>query len=171
MDDFTLSPCPKCKKEISPQAKACPHCGHPINMYRGYQWRSQGEINGLPLIHIAFGRDKSTGKLLVAKGVVAIGQFAIGLIAIAQFGVGFLFGFGQFLAGYTVIAQFAGGFYFGLGQFATGMTAIGQFAFGKYVLAQLGFGEFVWSVQHKNPQAIRYFETLWLFVRNSLGIN
>ena len=66
------------------------------------------DLGGYPLVHIAFGKD-SRGKWRVAKGVIAIGQFALGLITVAQFGVGLLFGFGQFLFGGVVLAQFAGG--------------------------------------------------------------
>ena len=111
-------------------------------------------------MHIAIGRDKNTGRLLVAKGIIAVGQFGIGLITIAQFGVGFLFGFGQFIVGLIAVAQFALGIYFGLGQFSTGATAVGQFAFGKYVLAQQGAGRFIWSQEMKDPAAIEYFKHL-----------
>ncbi|MFC1672597.1 zinc ribbon domain-containing protein [Pseudomonadota bacterium] len=27
---MSLVPCPSCGKELSPQAKTCPHCGHPL---------------------------------------------------------------------------------------------------------------------------------------------
>jgi hypothetical protein len=106
---------------------------------QGFEWRSKKEILGFPLIHIALGKDPKTGKLLVAKGIIAIGQFAIGLISIAQFSIG-LVGIGQFSLGVFTVAQFAFGVYFGLGQIATGIFAIGQAAFGKYVLAQVGLG-------------------------------
>jgi hypothetical protein len=132
----------------------------------GFEWRSRAELFGWPLIHIAFGRSKQTEKLLVAKGIIAIGQFAIGIITIAQFGIGILFGFGQFIAGFIAIAQFALGICFGLGQFATGFTAIGQLAFGRYVLAQIGFGDYVWSVKIKDAIAIEHFHNLWDSIRN-----
>lgn len=175
---MALIDCPECGGGISEKAISCPHCGHPIRpeaahagppYWRGYQWRTEAEILGWPLVHVAFGRDKQTGKLLVAKGIIAIGQFAIGLIAIAQFGIGFLFAFGQFTGGWLAIGQFAVGLYFGLGQFATGMTAIGQFAFGEYVLAQLGYGKYVWSTKIKDPEALEYFGNLLEFLK-SLGL-
>ena len=120
-------------------------------------------------MHVAIGRNKETGKLMVARGIIAIGQFAVGLITIAQFGVGILFGFGQFVGGLTAIGQFAAGYYFALGQFAAGMTAIGQFAFGKYVLAQVGYGRYVWSTKLKDPQAVLHFTNLWDFMKGLLG--
>ncbi len=126
--------------------------------YFGYEWKTKAHILGLPLVHIALGRDRETGKLLIAKGVIAIGQFAIGVVAFGQFSVGILAGFGQFAAGLFAVAQFAVGILFGIGQFATGAAAIGQFAFGKYVLAQFGWGEHVWSTLTKDITAIRYFK-------------
>jgi len=159
--------CPECDEKISDKAATCPNCGYPIQpnagigFWRGYEWRSEAELFGLPFVHIAFGRDRRTGKILVAKGIIAIGQFGFGLITIAQFGVGLLFGLGQFMFGFVTIAHFALGIYFGLGQFATGITAIGQFALGYYVRAQLGFGKHIWSSMIKDPMAIEYFRSLW----------
>jgi len=155
---------------------ACPKCGIPIDLsaltshiWWGFEWRSKKEIYGWPLVHIAIGRNKKTGRLMVAKGIIAIGQFAIGLITIAQFGIGLLFGLGQFIGGILAVGQFALGLYFGLGQFATGNIAIGQLAFGEYVRAQIGFGKYVWSQKIKDPQAIEYFSNLWDAVKSLLG--
>jgi len=126
----------------------------------GYEWRSSAEIFGLPLVHIAIGRNRETGKFLIAKGVIAIGQFAIGIIAMGQFAVGLLFGLAQFAVGIFAIGQFALGFVFGIGQFAAGMTAIGQFAVGKYALCQIGYGQYVWSFMEKNVEALEHFKHL-----------
>ena len=174
-----LIDCPECGVQISDQAAACPQCGHPMlplpvaygvrRLLWGYEWKSKTTIAGWPLVHIAIGRDKDTGRLLVAKGIIAIGQFALGLITIAQFGIGLLFGFGQFVGGFIAIAQFAVGVYFGLGQFATGITAIGQFAVGEYVLAQLGYGKHVWSTKTQDPEAVKHFVRLWESLKHLIG--
>ncbi len=161
--------CPECQSSISEKAYSCPHCGYPLREVPvvvrrkrwGWQWKSETSLLGWPLVHIAIGFDQQTGKLLVAKGIIAIGWFAIGLITVAQFGVGLLFGFGQFIAGLVVIAQFAMGGLFGLGQFACGMVAIGQMALGEYVLCQIGVGKHVWSTKVVDPEAQRYFMALW----------
>ena len=177
---MALIDCPECGAHISEKAIACPECGNPMKpmedlmdirrlFWRGFEWKSKAEILGWPLIHVAVGRDKETGRLLVAKGIIAIGQFGIGLITIAQFGIGVLFGLGQFVGGILAIGQFALGIYFGLGQFATGITAIGQFAFGKYVLAQMGYGEYLWSPKVKDSQAVEHFKNLWYSVKSLLG--
>lgn len=156
--------CRKCQREISDEVSVCPYCGVPSPANReylgtGFEWKSKITIYGYPLIHIAVGKD-ANGKLRVAKGIIAIGQFGIGLITIAQFGVGILFGLGQFIFGLTTIAQFAIGILFGLGQFATGYIAIGQIAFGWYVLCQFGFAKYIWSPKIKDPQAIEFFRQL-----------
>ena len=141
----TLAACRTCKKEVSEEALSCPHCGAPFPTRvqwrgRGYEWKSKTHVFGLPLVHVAVGRDEK-GKLRVAKGIIAIGQFGIGVVTIAQFGVAGLFGIGQFMLAPIALGQFAfglvaaGQFGIGLlagaGQFATGwLKAIGMITFG-----------------------------------------
>jgi len=161
---MALTTCRECEKEISTQAMVCPHCGAPYPARKewkgtGFEWKSQTTFYGYPLVHIAFGRD-TQGKLRVARGIVAIGQFAVGVITIAQFGIGALFGFGQFIFGLTAVSQFAIAMIFGLGQFATGYVAIGQFALAYYALAQLGFAKYLWSVGRKDIEAVEFFHQL-----------
>jgi hypothetical protein len=125
---------------------------------------------GMPVIHYTYGKCPETGRRVCAKGVIAVGRIAcgiiaighasIGLIAIGQLAIGLAFGLGQLSTGLAAIGQAAIGVYFGLGQLATGYIAIGQFAIGKYVLAQMGLGEFVLSITRKDPQAIEFFKAL-----------
>ncbi|MEO0206547.1 MAG: hypothetical protein ABIL22_07740 [candidate division WOR-3 bacterium] len=156
--------CRRCGRKIPENITSCPYCGEAIGMMAGtssgFEWRSGLEILGFPLIHIAVGRDEN-GKLRIAKGIIAIGQFAVGLITIAQFGVGLIFGLGQFMFGLATIAQFSIGIVFGLGQFSTGYIAIGQVAFGWYALCQFGFAEHIWSPKIKDPEAIEFFRHFW----------
>ena len=164
-----LVSCRECGQEVSDSAKTCPHCGvpHPGNpawQGTGFEWRSTRTYAGYPLVHVAFGKD-ARGRRRVAKGVIAIGQFAVGLIAVAQFGVGLLFGFGQFIFGFTALAQFAGALYFGVGQFATGYIAVGQFVLAYYGLAHMGLAAHLWSPGHRDPQAVAYFRHLWETLR------
>jgi hypothetical protein len=137
-----LAPCRTCDWLVSWNARACPHCGAPnpviaayLKRAYGYEWKSQASFMGYPLVHVAFGRDKN-GKMRVAKGVVAIGQFGVGLITFAQIGVGYVVGvgqivaapiaFGQIVFGLAAIGQIAIGALYGLGQIASGATAIGE---------------------------------------------
>lgn len=148
------------------------------------RWRRYGYQNGtsfhefkshrtwmnLPLIHYIFGRCPETGRRKLAKGViaigrlsygvVAIGQASFGLIAIGQLAIGIVFGLGQLATGLAAVGQAAIAIWFALGQVAIGNIAIGQIAIGKYVLAQIGVGEFVWSIKRADPQAIKFFKSL-----------
>jgi hypothetical protein len=135
----------------------------------GFEWRTKAQLFGLPLVCVAVGRDPETRKLRVARGIIAIGQFAIGVVTVAQFGVGVLFGLGQFMLGSVVVAQFAGGALFGLGQFASGYIAIGQIAVGEYVRGQLAYGRYVWAGMRQDPQAVALFGDIWQFVRRLAG--
>ena len=124
-----LTACRACRREVSREAMACPHCGAPFPARQtwrgwGYEWKSKKTLLGYPLVHVAFGRD-ADGRLRVAKGVIAVGQFAKGGLVIAQFGIGAVAGIGQF-----VVAPIA------IGQFALGIVAVGQFGIG--LLAGLG---------------------------------
>ncbi|MDZ7261509.1 MAG: zinc ribbon domain-containing protein [candidate division KSB1 bacterium] len=161
---MSITTCRECNKEVSTDARACPHCGarYPARKEwkgSGIDWRSKTSFYGYPVVHVAFGRD-AQGKLRIAKGIIAIGQFAIGVITIAQFGIGVLFGFGQFIFGLTAVAQFAVTVVFGIGQIATGYIAIGQFALGYYALAQAGLAKYLWSVGRKDIEAMEFFRQL-----------
>lgn len=173
---MTLIRCPECGASISDKAQACPHCGYPVapatphfRRRWGWQWKSDTRILGLPLVHIAIGFNQKTGRPLLAKGIIAIGWFAVGLITVAQFGVGLL-GLGQFIAGGLVLAQFAASPWFAVGQFAVAYTAIGQIALGKYILCQTGLGQHVWSPEIQDPVAVEHFTELWGSVKTFFGM-
>lgn len=160
-----LKACRSCRKEVSVEAVTCPHCGAPSPARQkwggwGYEWKSPQSVGGWPLIHVAFGRDENN-KLRVAKGVIAVGQFAIGGITFAQFGVGAVFGLGQFVAAPIAIGQVGLGLLFGLGQMSTGYIAIGQFALGVWVRAMAGFGAHAWTMAEKAPEAVQFFRRLF----------
>jgi hypothetical protein len=135
-----------------------------------HEFKSNATFMGLPMIHYTYGKCPETGRRVCAKGVIAIGRIAagiiamgqasFGLVAIGQLAIGLIFGLGQLSTGLAAIGQAAIGVYFGLGQLATGYIAIGQLAIGKYVLAQMGLGEFVLSMTRKDPQAIEFFKAL-----------
>jgi len=135
-----MKPCRTCKKEISEEAAACPHCGAPYPAQAqwtgyGFEYQSPLRVLGLPLLHISF-KYAPNRKPVVARGIVAIGQFAYGVITISQFGIG-LFSLGQFtLSG------------FALAQFSCAYALIAQF--GLYV--SVGHGPFVRSL----PQWVQH---------------
>jgi len=134
------------------------------------EFKSHSTFLGLPLVHYTRGICPETGKRIVARGVIGIGRLATGIlaighasfgvIAVGQLGLGLLLGLGQGATGVIAIGQLALGLYFGLGQAATGFIAIGQIAAGKYVLAQIGYGDYVWSTSRHDPEAVDFFRSL-----------
>jgi len=172
---MNLVSCRECRHTVSPNASTCPECGAPFPSREkwngwGYEWKSGIHVLGYPFIHIAFGRGPD-GKLRVARGIIAVGQFAIGVITIAQFGIGLLFGVGQFIFGCISIAQFAAGVYFSLGQFAFGYLAIGQIAFGYYAKCQFGLAWHLWSQRTQDPEAVYFFKTLFKILQSFFRSN
>ena len=113
-----MMPCRECEHEVSEQAMACPQCGAPYPAREkwdgwGYEYKSPITIMGLPLVHVAF-KYRPNRTPVVARGVIAIGQFACGWICIAQFGIGVLsvsqftvaiFALAQIAVAYALVAQ------------------------------------------------------------------
>jgi hypothetical protein len=168
-----LAACRECRKPVSPNARACPQCGAPYPAKQkwngwGWEWKSTAVYYGWPLVHISVGLDKNN-RLRMAKGWIAIGQFAVGLITIAQFGVGILFGLGQIIFGFTAVAQVAIALLFGMGQLATGYVAIGQVVLGYYGFAQAGLAQHLWTRHHQDPEAVRFFMELKRYLQSILG--
>lgn len=124
-----MKPCRECKHPISEQATFCPQCGAPQpakDTWTGWGWeyRSKVEIAGLPLLHVAF-KYRPNMTPVVARGVLAIGQFATGVVCISQFGVGLVsvsqftvagFAVAQFGIAYALIAQMGVYLHDGWGQ-------------------------------------------------------
>jgi hypothetical protein len=142
---------------------------HPNGDYYA-EFISHAEILGIPVLHYTRGKCPETGSRVVAKGIIAVGRFAIGVvgigqvsvgvIAFGQLGLGLLCGFGQATTGVLAFGQLAIAALFGLGQISTGFVAIGQFGVGHYVLAQMGFGANVWDMRQASPDARAFFTSL-----------
>ena len=102
--------CRECRREISEQAVACPHCGAPFPAREkwdgwGFEYKSDASICGLPWLHISF-KYRPTKRPVPARGVIAIGQFACGVFTLSQFGIG-VFSVSQFTIAGCALAQFA----------------------------------------------------------------
>ena len=167
--------------------RACPNCGQPVDSggfcprcgitapsagasaRGGFEWKTKAAVFGIPLVHVAFGRD-CRGRRKVAKGVIAVGEIAFGLITVAQFGVGILFGLGQFVCGLIVVGQIALGIIAGMGQVAVGYFAVGQLVVGIYGLGQFGWAKYLWSQYRTDMDAVARFYTIQLKIRQFLGL-
>jgi hypothetical protein len=89
-------------------------------------------IAGLPLVHISF-KYRPNRVPVVARGIIAIGQFGCGIVCIAQFGVGMVcvsqftiagFALAQFAVAYSLIAQFGVFVAEGHGQFVRQLSTL-----------------------------------------------
>jgi hypothetical protein len=102
--------CRECRHPVSSDALACPSCGTPYPARAkwdgyGFEYKSEATLLGLPWLHISF-KYRPNRMPVVAKGVIAIGQFACGGLTISQFGVG-LASVSQFTLAGLALAQFA----------------------------------------------------------------
>lgn len=129
-----MQTCRECRHQVSEQAFACPNCGAPYPAKKkwdgwGFEYKSSARVLGMPLVHIAF-KYRPNKTPVVAKGFIAIGQFAVGVINISQFGLG-IFSLSQFS-----ISAYA------LAQFALSYSCIAQF--GLYI--DQGYGQLVYRI-------------------------
>ena len=137
-------------------------------VYPGYEYRSEVEIFGWPLIHITRGYDPQSGKRFVSKGLIAIGEISIGLVAIGGFAMG---------------AVAIGGMGIGLiaiGGLAAGLIAFGGLAFGisvavgaaaysfMYAVGVMAHAQYVISLFRVDREIFDHLGQFWSEIRNLL---
>ena len=124
-----MATCRECQQKVSRDAIACPGCGAPYPARAkwdgyGFEYKSVATLFGLPLLHISF-KYRPNRVPVVAKGVIAVGQFACGVLTLSQFGIGLIsisqftvagFALAQFALAYDLIAQFGVFIHEGRGQ-------------------------------------------------------
>ena len=116
---------------------AGPQCGAPFPARAqwdgwGYEYKSTATLWGLPLLHISF-KYRPNRVPVVARGIVAIGQFGCGIVTISQFGVGIIsvsqftaavFALAQFAVAYSLVAQFGLYLHQGRGQIVKSLAEL-----------------------------------------------
>jgi hypothetical protein len=160
---MALIDCNACGRRISDRATSCPHCGDPRGQAAnatpmgigGYEYKSQAEFLGLPLVHIAVGVDPKTGRKRIAKGVIAIGDIAVGVFALGGVALG-----GLTLGGVSLGVAALGGLAIGagaaLGGLAIGYVAVGGLAIGYYALGGLAVGAHALGEGTRDPVAVEF---------------
>ena len=113
-----MNSCRDCQNQVSEQARACPKCGAPSPAREkwdgwGFEYKSEATVMGVPWLHISF-KYRPNGVPVPAKGIIAIGQFAVGHFTLSQFGVGIVsisqitvagYAVAQIAVAYSLIAQ------------------------------------------------------------------
>ena len=138
----TPSALPPVSADVSAAAEASPG------------WRTKAELFGWPLVHCVRGIDPRTGKRLVAKGIIAVGEIAVGVIACGGVALGILA-----VGGVSIGLLSAGGLAVGL-LMSAGIVAVGPSPFGAAVLS-VAEGSFWFNV----VQFAMLFTVLRLLIR------
>lgn len=122
---------------MSEQAIVCPGCGAPYPSRArwdgyGFEYKTRATLAGIPLLHISF-KYRPNRVPVVARGIVAIGQFAVGGLTLSQFGIGIVsvsqftvagLALAQFGAAYSLVAQFGLYVHQGRGQFVRSLAQV-----------------------------------------------
>ena len=133
-----------------------------------YEFSSHLRVLGMPLVHIAWGRNPVTGKLAVARGFIAIGQVAIGVISTGQLSVGFLSvgqlslglwgALGQAAIGFLAIGQLAVGLRAAIGMLAVAFHAVGMLTVGGTCVGGPSACIHAWNMERRDPVAVQDFK-------------
>jgi hypothetical protein len=139
-----------------------------LSMYPGFEYRSEVEILGLPLVHITKGFDPLTGKQRVSKGVIAIGEIAIGGLAVGGFALG-----GIAVGGLGVGVIALGGLAIGVlsaGGIALGaLAAVGGVAYSLiYAFGGLAYAPHVISPFRVDQEIFDLLNRFWSGIRQIL---
>lgn len=158
---MALLKCSECNNDISDKAVVCPHCGA---AGRGFLWcyeyRSEKMLFGLPLVHIVLGPafNPVTGKMRIAKGIIAIGGIAVGGLAMGGLAFGVI-ALGGLAVGLAALGGAALGIILAAGGLAVGFVALGGAAIGYYAIGGGAWGVHALGGNARDPQLLEFFKT------------
>ena len=133
----------------------------------GGEYRSKITIGGIPLLHIAWGKDLKTGKPRIARGIIAVGDIAHGAFAFGGVAKGgFAFGglaigivaIGGLGVGVISLSGMALALLFAYGGFAIAPVAIGGVTAGYFAMGGLAFGNYTLSADTYSREANEFFQ-------------
>jgi hypothetical protein len=134
----------------------------------GFEYRSEMEILGWPLVHITKGYDPKTGKQLVSKGVIAFGEIAIGVLAVGGFALGGL-AIGGMAVGLIAFGGLAIGVLSAGGIALGGLAAVGGVAYSLvYAIGALAHAQYVISPFRVDREILEIFGRFWSGIRQIL---
>ena len=96
---------------------------------QGGEWTSKQRLFGLPLVHVASGYDPATGRIRIAKGIIAIGNVAVGGVAVGGVSLGVI-AIGGVTAGIVSLGGVALALWMAFGAVTVGMDPQGVIAIG-----------------------------------------
>lgn len=153
--------CSDCNNDISDKAVICPHCGATGQGFLwGYDYRSEKTLFGLPLVHIVFGPafNPITGKIRIAKGIIAIGGISVGGLAIGGLSLGII-ALGGLAVGLAALGGAALGIILAAGGLAVGFVALGGVAIGYYAIGGGALGVHALGGNTSSKQLIEFLKT------------
>lgn len=167
--------CPDCGGSNPPWETRCRSCGRDLATVQpgqgfrrtalGYEYVSPATFMGIPLVHIAYGLDADTGRIKIARGMIAIGNIAVGAVSLGGVATGLL-SFGGVSLGVVVIGGFAAGA-LAVGGMAVGIVAamgglavslglsVGGLALGTYTLDSRGANPALLALVERSIPLIR----------------
>lgn len=158
---MALIKCPDCNNDISDKAVICPHCGAVgQGFFRVLEYRSEKMLFGLPLVHIVWGPafNPVTGRMRIAKGIIAIGGVAVGGLAIGGLAFGVI-ALGGLAVGLAALGGAALGIILAAGGLAVGFVALGGAAIGYYAVGGGAWGVHALGGNARDPQLLEFLKT------------
>jgi len=158
---MALLKCPDCNNDISDKAIICPHCGAAGQGFLwGYEYRSERTLFGLPLLHVVVGPpfNPVTGRMRIAKGIIAIGGIAVGVLAMGGLAIGVI-ALGGVAVGLAVLGGAALGIMLAVGGLAVGFVALGGAAIGYYAAGGVAWGIHTLSGNVGDTLVLGFFRT------------